>query len=904
MSNQLSQRVPWLLRWLVQGELREAVVGDLQEEMSRRGRRESLGARAWYWKQVVGIGWHFAKESLQRGSMQGAGGVESGGQREPENKGFAWRAFAGNVVQDAQFALRQLRLNPGFACVAIFALALGIAVNTTIFSLANAVLLRPLPYQDADRLVLMRAHVLPQVPQLNTSGPELVFYRERAKAFEEIAAYSWAAVNLTQEGEPEELQGAIVSANFFRTLGAQAAMGTSALPDADRGEDTQVVVLSHGLWRRRFGGDAGILGKKLWLDGQSRTVIGVMPASFKVLQTSATSPNDVDVWMPQATGYKRLPLFDHNLLVLGKYKAGVTLQQAQAEMNGVSEQLSQKFYGFAKIKYGVDLLSLREEVVKGVRPALRVLLAGVGFVLLIASVNVANLLLARAVGRQREIAVRRTLGASRGRLISQLLTESLVLALSGGVAGLCLSVLGLPALKMIAPANIPRLNEVSLDGRVLLFTLVTVVLIGVAFGLAPALESSRPDLNEAMNDGGKGATGGMRGRWVRQALLTVEVALALISLTGAGLMMRSFRRLQEVNPGFVASNVLTAELSVPQQKHADDQVAPFYTQLMERVKALPGVQSAGAVSVLPLTGKDSSQVIGVDVPTESQQITTFQAQYRSVTPEYFAAMKIPLVAGRYFSEQDGAETAKVAIINEDCAKRLWPGQNPLGHRLNLMSDAHAGKPWAKIVGIVGETKDLGLDTKEAVQVFMPSEQRAERRMTVVVRTAGDPLQTAGALRAAVWSIDADQPVAEIRAMDQILYVAVAGPRFNTILLGVFAGLATLLGAIGIYGLMSYSVSQRTREIGIRMALGARREDVARAVMGQGLRVVLAGVALGLLGALATTRLMRTLLFGVTPTDATTFAVVPLLIIGVALVASYLPVRRATRIDPLSALRYE
>jgi putative ABC transport system permease protein len=904
MSDQVPQTVPWVLRWLVQGELREAVVGDLQEELSRRERPESLGARLWYWRQVLGIGWHFLKESLRTTPTGNWAGQSSGGLRKPEKRRATVRELADNVAQDVQFALRQLRKSPGFAVVAILALGLGIATNTTIFSLANAVLLKPLPYKDADQIVLLRAHILPQIPQLNTSGPELIFYRRRSKLFDQIAAYSWAAVNLTRDGEPEELEAGMVSANFFQTLGVQAAIGTAMLPDADKGEDTEVVVLSNGLWRRRFGGDPGIVGRKILLDGQTRAVIGVMPASFQMLQTSAASPNNVDVWIPQTVGYERLPLLDHNLLLLARRKAGVTLAEAQAEMNGVSEQLSQTLYGFAKLKYGVDVLGMYEEVVKGVRPALRVLLGGVAFVLLIASVNVANLLLARAVGRQREIAIRTTLGASRGRLISQLLTESLVLALSGGAVGLFLSMFGLRVLRAIAPANIPRLSELSLDGNVLLFAIAAAVLTGVAFGLAPAIESTRPNLNETMNDGGKGMTGGVRGRWVRKVLLAVEVALALISLTGAGLMIRSFRRLQEVNPGFTASNVLTAELGASPLKYQDAQVASFYSQLLDRLRALPGVESAGGVSVLPLTGKDSSQVIGVDVPTESQKITTFQAQYRSVTPDYFSTMKIPLLAGRYFSQQDGAAAPKVAIINDDCAKRLWPGQNPLGRRLNLMSDAHAGKPWAKIVGIVGETKDLGLDTKEAVQVFMPSDQRAERRMTIVMRTAKEPLRTAGALRLAVWSIDREQPVAEIRAMDQILYVSVARPRFNTILLGVFAGLATMLGAIGIYGLMSYSVSQRTQEIGIRMALGARREDVARTVLVQELRAVLAGVGLGLLGAAAATRLMRTLLFGVTPTDAVTFLVVPVLIVAVAMVASYLPVRRATRIDPLTALRYE
>ena len=901
-ANGFRGKVPWVLRWLVAGELREAVAGDLQEELSRKERPDSLSARAWYWKQILGIGWHFAKESLRGTPMGKWAGQGSGGLREPEKGRFAVREFAGNVGQDAWFALRQLRRNPGFATVAILALALGIATNTTIFSLANAVLLRPLPYKDGDRIVVFRPHILPQIPQLSASGPEVIFFREHARSFDEVAAYAWASMNLTDAGEPEELQGAVISGNFFQTLGASAATGTALLPDADKGEDTQVVVLSNGLWRRRFGGDAGILGKKILLDGQARAVVGVMPAGFKVLQTSATSPNDVDVWVPQAIGYKRLPWLDHNLEILAKRKAGVTLQQAQAEMNDVAVELAKTFFGFAKVDYGVDLAGIYEEVVKGVRPALRVLLGGVAFVLLIATVNVANLLMAKAVAREREIAIRTTLGASRGRVISQLMTESLVLALCGGAVGLLLARFGLQTLAAIAPDNIPRLGELSLDGNVLTFTIAAAMLTGVGFGLVPALQSSRPNLTDTMN---KGLTGGVRGTWIRHALLATEVALAVISLTGAGLMIRSLQRLQQVNPGFQASNLLTAELSVSSQKYNEGtQAAEFFERTLERVRALPGVESMGAASVLPLTGKDSTQVIAIEGATQSQKITSFQAQYRTVTAGYFSTMKIPLVEGRYFSEQDGADAPKVAIINDDCAKRLWPGLNPLGRRLNLITDAHMGKPWARIVGIVGETKDAGLDTKEAVQVYLPNAQRPQRKMSIVVRTTGEPLQTAGGLRAAVWSIDAEQPVAAIRAMDQILHVSLARPRFNTMLLGVFAGLATILGAIGIYGLMSYAVSQRTQEIGIRMALGARRGDVARIVLGQGLRVVLAGVALGLLGALATTRLMATLLFGVTPTDAVTFTVVPVLIVAIAMLACYLPVRRATRIDPLIALRYE
>ena len=679
------------------------------------------------------------------------------------------------------------------------------------------------------------------------------------------------------------------------------------------GEIAEHIVFGRALHLSRvLGADAtGLAPYQRWEDDgdpprSAAEIVDGLEETWRVIENQLMRGSPVDALADGATEVARTiwGLLDHDLQVLAKRKAGVTLQQAQAEMNGVSEQLAKTLYGFAKMEYGVDVLGIYEEVVKGIRPALQVLLGGVAFVLLIASVNIANLLLAKAVAREREIAIRTTLGASGGRLISQLMTESLVLALCGGALGLWLSTFGLRVLKAIAPTNIPRLSELSLDGNVLVFALVTAVLTGVGFGLVPALQSSRANLTETMNDGSKG-TGGMRGRVARQVLLAAEVALALISLTGAGLMIRSFQRLQEVNPGFKASHVLTAELSLPARKYDQDLQAPeFYARALGRIRTLPGVESADAVSVLPLTGKDSSQVIGIEGPTASQRITMFQAQYRTVTAGYFSTMKIPLVAGRYFTEQDGGESPKVAIINEDCAKRLWPGQNPLGRLVNVMIDVHMGKPWARIVGVVGETKDAGLDTKDSVQVFMPSAQRPQRNMAIVVRTAGDPLQTAGMLRAAVWAIDPEQPVAAIRALEQILYVSVARPRFNTILLAVFGGLATLLGAIGIYGLMSYSVSQRTQEIGIRMALGARRGDVARTVLGHGMRVVLVGVVLGLLGAFAATRLMSTLLFGVTPTDPVTFTAVPVLVVAVALVASYLPVRRATRIDPLEALRYE
>jgi putative ABC transport system permease protein len=812
-----------------------------------------------------------------------------------------------SVWQDLRYGVRTLARTPSFTAVAMLALALGISANSILFSVVNTVLLRPLPYRDAERLALIWTRFEPELPECGVSGPEVIDFRERSKSFESIAALEWRTFGLTGSGEPEQLQGAVVSPNVFSLLGVTPALGRSFLPQEGPSSEGRAVVLSHGLWQRRFGSAPNLVGQSILLDGQAHTVIGVMPAEFALLPPTRNSPNRIDLWVRQPVEYQRLSRGNHSLYVMARLKPDVTLEQAQADMNAVATQLNNEFYswgGRGTFTFGITVESYHQRMVGHLRRLLYVLLGAVSFVLLIACVNVANLLLAKAVAREREIAVRAALGASRWRIIRQLLTESFVLALCSGAAGLVFTDLGLQALSKLAPDSVPRLAEVTIDGRVFGFTLAISFLTGLVFGLVPAFQAAKLSLNESLKEGSHSSSGGLRGRRVRSALVVVEVALALVLMAGAGLMLRSFARLQQVDRGFNPNQLLTAQLQLPRAKYpGGPNVTTFYQQLEERVRALPGIESVGMVSGLPLGGFYDNSTIAVENTQQNQRIGTLQGDVRASSPDYFKTLRIPLLKGRVFTDHDSADSPKVVIIDDVFAKRFFANVDPIGKRVNLMADLHAGKPWASIVGVVSHVKDT-IDARETGQLYIPQTQQPSPTMFLAVRAVGEPSVLINAVRNAVWALDPEQPVSNIRTMAERVDNSVAQPRLNTLLLALFAAVALILASIGIYGVMNYAVTQRTHEIGVRMALGARQSDIIKLVVGQGLFLIAVGVLAGLAAAFVLTRVMTTLLFDVSATDPLTFAGVSIVLVTIALLASFVPARKATKVDPMSAMRYE
>jgi putative ABC transport system permease protein len=680
-------------------------------------------------------------------------------------------------------------------------------------------------------------------------------------------------------------------------LGAQPQLGRDFLPEEDQPGRDKVVILSNGLWQRRFGGDPKILDQTITLSGQGYTVIGVMPATFRF------GGPELALWTPMAfTPQQAQSHGGHWLSVIGRLKPGATENQARTEMVAIAGRLAAQ-YPDANTGWGVKLMPLLDYMVKDIKPSLIVLLCAVAFVLLIACANVANLLLARAAGRQKEIAIRTALGAGRARIIRQLLTESALLATLGGAAGLALAKWGMDLLLKLAPQDLPRMSDVALDGRALAFTAAVTLLTGLIFGLVPALQSSRPNLNETMNETGRGSTEGRRRQLVRGALVALEVASALVLLVGSGLLIKSFWRLQQVDPGFNPDNTLTLSVSLPRSKYPEEpQQVAFFQQLLEKVRALPGVQAAGATNPLPMAG---DTVLGFVVqgrpplPPGAGQSTN----YYSVSADYFKAMGIRLLRGRLISERDTKEAPHVAVINETMAKKIFPDEDPIGKRITF-DDREANPDWYEIVGVVGDVKQYGLDQATPMQTYEPYTQQTYPFMTLVARASGDPTTLTAAIRNAVLELDKEQPIANVRTLDRILSASTAQQRFSALLLGVFAAVAMSLAAVGIYGVLSYAVTQRTPEIGIRMALGAARGDVLRLVVGAGMRLALLGVAVGLVVAFGLTRLMSALLFGVSPTDPMIFGLIPLLIVIVALLACWVPARRATKVDPMIALRAE
>jgi len=812
-----------------------------------------------------------------------------------------------SLWQDVRYSFRLLRKQPGFAAVAVLTLALGIGANTAIFSVVNAVLLNPLPYAEPERLTLVWTKMDKLGLEQNwVSEPEVLDFRQQAKLFERFGVISSNSFSLTGSGEPEQMNGAQISTNLFSLLGTKMKLGRDFTPDEEKPGATRIAILSHGFWQRRFGSDQGVIGRTIHLNGNPTTVVGVLPEHFALLLPSESRvPTDLDVWTPYAVDYARQERHSHGLTVIGQLKPGVTVAQAQAEMETIAARLYPMHY--TQTGFAVKIVSLHGDIVKRMRPALLVLLGAVGFVLLIACANVANLLLARAAAREKEIAVRAALGAGQRRIVRQLLTESVLLSLPGGVCGLLLAIWGVKVLLALSPADLPRAEEVSINGWVLLFTLLLSVLTGLLFGLVPAFQASKTNLTNSLKEGGRSVAGGASHR-VRNAIVVAEIALSLVLAVGAGLVMRSFWHLMKVDAGFDPHHVLTMDISLPASKYRDGQsVRGFYQQLLENVQALPSVEAAATISHLPLSNRYWSGPMtfeGVTANAERGDLASFEVDQRIAAPDYLKVMKTPLLAGRFFTPQDTVGKPLVAVIDETLARRLWPNASPLGKRATFGRFPEKPETWVEIIGVIKHVRHHRLDADVREQIYYSSAQRAFRGMTLAIKTTSDPLSLTNAVRQVVRSLDPDQPVYQIRTMEGLVSNALAPARFTLSLLMIFAGVAGVLAMIGIYSVMAFMVTQRTHEIGVRMALGAQARDMLSLVIRQGMVLAAIGVAIGLIASFALTHLMQSLLYGVSATDPLTFIAISLLLVGVSSLACWIPARRATKVDPMVALRYE
>ncbi len=836
-------------------------------------------------------------EEARSAALKAFGGVEQAKDQSRDARGMRWLE---EFWQDLRYGARMLRKNPGFTAVVALTLALGIGANTAIFSVVNAVLLRPLAYKDADRLMWLSETRLPEVPSFNPSPANFLDWQKQNTVFEQLEAVNGRDFNLVSGANPERIKGLVATHGFLSMLGLRPWIGRDFFPDEDRPGHNNVAILSHELWQRRFGGDPNILNQTIKLDDQPFTVIGVMPPNRDLRW------RDDHIWIPIAFTADQIQNRRGGILnVFGRLKPGVSLEQARAEMSIIADRLANQ-YPDTNAGWNVSVTPLLESAVSEIRPSLLLLLGAVAFVLLIACANVANLLLARAAVRRKEIAVRTALGASRRRIVRQLLTESLLLSLAGGIIGLALASWGLKILMAMADNFWPRVMDVSLDVRILTFTTGITLLTGLSFGLVPALQTSKPNLNEMLKDAGRGSTESGRRRLVRNALVVVEVAISLVLLVGAGLLMRSFIGLQKVDPGFDPKNALTISLSLTERKYPEsDRQASFYSRLIESVSALPGVQATGAASAVPFSNAHWGSNIGRGFRIEGR--TGDQAgggtSYFSVSPGYFRAMGIPLLRGRLFTKFDTKGAPRVAIINSTMANRYFPNEDPIGKRIQLISMFNNGpEVYREIVGIVGDVRSYGLDQETPPQTYEPYTQEPFPSMTLVARTAGDPTSLNETIRREVLQLDKEQPIFSSETLDRLVATSIGQRRFSMVLFAVFAASAIALASVGLYGVMSYSVAQRTQEVGIRMALGAQRRDVLGLILRHGLGLTLSGVAIGLIAAWAATRLLVNLLYGVSPNDPLTFIGVSLLLISVALLACYLPARRATKVDPIVALR--
>jgi len=806
----------------------------------------------------------------------------------------------GELAQNIRYAFRRLRNDKGFAWVAVFTLALGIGANSAMFSIVNAVLLRPLPYRAPERLVLLSEH-WPQFPRLSVSYLNFRDWRDQSHSFEAVGAVRNALMTMTGSAEAERIPSQNVTANLFDLLGVKPEMGRAFTAADDAAGAPAVALISHGLWRQRFSSSPAAIGQTIVLDHHSYSIVGVMPANFEILEQTA------DVLMPFEPWARTLP-DDRNwhpgILPIARLRPEVSVEQARSEIAVIAKRLTEQYPDTdAHVSSLVE--PMREQMVANVRPALLVLISAVGVVLLIACANVANLLLVRAAGRRREMAVRTALGARRADIVRQLVAESLLVALGGGAVGLLLTWVSMPLLVRLAGTSLPRSNGVAVDGSVLGFTALAALIAGILFGLAPARHAWRVDLRQALNETNRGGSSAEVMR-TRSVLVVSEIALAMLLLVGAGLLFKSFERLSSVSPGFSTDHLLVADLARSPDAYRDAHVRlDFYDRLFEQVAALPGVQAVGGVSSLPVTGRGSSIHFNIQgrPPKSSGEYIT--AGYRVASAGYLKALGAPLVAGRWIEDRDGDGAPAVVVVNSSFVHTYFPNQSPLGKYMQLGAIPEADVPWMQIVGIVGDVKQ-SLDSDSSTEMYVPYRQADKvlpvGALSIVVRTAGEPLAQGNAIRALVHGIDPMQPLTGMRTMDENLSRSMTEPRFRTVLLTIFAGIALVLAAVGIFGVMAYSVAQRTRELGLRMALGASRENVLLMVLGQGLRLTLAGIGIGLVSTFFLTRYVASMLFNVPPFDPLTLAAVALALIVISLCACYLPARRATMVDPIEALR--
>jgi putative ABC transport system permease protein len=805
----------------------------------------------------------------------------------------------GNLLRDLRYNFRMMRKHPGFAAVAVFTLALGIGATSAVFSVVNAILLKPLFYENPERIaVLWGNNAQSGLEQFPFSYPDYADFKEQSRSFQQLAAFRSEDFTLTGNSEPERIIGAAVSEDFFPMMGVQAMLGRTFSPE-DQKPGANVVMVSRELWQRRFGESPDLVGQSITLNEKSYTVVGVMPRNFLF-------PGELfehtDLWVPlNLAPEEMIARGQRTLFITGRLKPQIAPAEAQSEVEAIAGRLQQQ-YQDTNTGWSAKLIPLREQFVGDVRPSLLILLGAVCFVLLIACVNVANLLLARAASRQREIAIRMAIGASRGRMIQQLLTESLLLGVLSGAFGLLLAVIGVSLLRSLIPTSYLNAQDIGIDGKVLAFTLLISIVTAVIFGLAPAFQATKVDINGWLKDGNGKMSAGVRRRWLRSILVVSEITISLVLFVGASLLIKSFLRLQQVEPGFKAENVLTLDIALPESRYPDEvKQKAFYQQVLQQLHDAPGVTSVGAVTSLPLGKSDRTRAFGIDGrPLNPSNVPT--ASYSAVSADYFSTLGIKLVKGRYFTERDSEQAPMVAVVNETLARRYFPGEEALGKRL---VQRKAGKLMLReIVGIVGDVKSYGLDAETQAGLFVPYQQDAVLGMTLVARSNSNPLGLSAVARNVVQRVDPYQPIDNISTMEQIVSQSIAQQRLNMILLSIFAAVALILAAVGIYSVMANSVRERRQEIGIRMALGAQPGHIFKMVIGQSMLLTVLGVGIGLAVAFTLTRLISSLLYGVSAVDPVVFVGTPVLLAGVAFLASYLPARQATKVDPIIALKTE